>query len=54
MRLTVDQAMAQLMVAEGIADAVDRRAEYRRILDAVHSSSWNEGYEARAEEEAYS
>jgi ribosomal protein S3 len=43
--LTVDEALAQLMVAERIENEQERRAEFRRILNKVHSLSYHLGGE---------
>lgn len=41
--LTVDQALAQLMTAERIADEQERRREYRKILRQVQSLGYHDG-----------
>jgi hypothetical protein len=41
--LTVDQALARLMVAERITDEAERRREYRKILNDVRSHGYHEG-----------
>ena len=41
--LTVDQAVALLMVAERITDEKERRAEFRKILNKVRSLAYRDG-----------
>lgn len=41
--LTPDEALAQIMVAERIADEQERRAEYRRILNDVRYLAYKDG-----------
>ena len=41
--LTVDQAVALLMVAARITDENERRAEFRSILNKVRSLAYRDG-----------
>jgi hypothetical protein len=43
--LTVDEALAQIMVAERIENEAERRAEIRKILTEVRSLGYHKGTE---------
>jgi hypothetical protein len=43
--LTVDEALARVMVAECIPDEAERRREIREILHEVRSLAYHEGSE---------
>ena len=47
--LTVEQALARLMEAGRITDDRERREEYRKILNGVHSLSYHEGFKEGSE-----